>query len=316
MDHERGEAPGPPVLSIIGPTASGKTALSVAVAEALQAGGRPAEVVNTDSMLLYRGMDIGTAKPTAVERRGVPHHLLDVLDVTETATVARFQALARAAVAQCRGRGVLPVLVGGSSLYVRAVLDEMSFPGTDPAVRARLEEELASQGLPVLWQRLVALAPEAAARMEPGNARRVVRALEVLELTGSFSGALPEPRYALPGVVQVGLVLDRAVMDERITRRVDRMWQAGLVAEVRALEARGLREGRTASRALGYAQVLRALAGQCTEDEARALTVAGTRRFARKQLGWFRRDPRISWLPAEQPLDALVAQVLALLPPG
>ncbi|MVA75670.1 tRNA (adenosine(37)-N6)-dimethylallyltransferase MiaA [Auraticoccus sp. F435] len=308
--------PEPPVLSLIGPTASGKTALSVAVAEALRAAGRPAEVVNTDSMLVYRGMDIGTAKPTVAERRGISHHLLDVLEVTETASVADFQTMARAAVAGCRARGVLPVLVGGSSLYVRAVLDEMDFPGTDPELRARLEAELAERGLPVLRERLTRLAPEAAARIEPGNARRVVRALEVVELTGGFTAELPEPRYHLSGVVQVGLTLDRGLMDERIRLRVERMWADGLVDEVRRLEARGLRRGRTASRALGYRQVLQQLAGELTEAEAREQTVTGTRRFARKQLGWFRRDPRIRWLEATTPPERLVGEVLDLLPPS
>ncbi|WP_199538900.1 tRNA (adenosine(37)-N6)-dimethylallyltransferase MiaA [Desertihabitans brevis] len=302
------------LLSLIGPTASGKTRLAVDVALALRAGGRPAEVVNTDSMLVYRGMDIGTAKPTEAERRGVPHHLIDVLDVTQTASVADFQTMARAAVDDCHRRGVLPVLVGGSALYVRAVLDDLDFPGTDPAVRERLEDELATEGLDVLRERLVRLAPEAAARIEPGNARRIVRALEVVELTGGFTAELPEPRYARPGTVQVGLQLDRAEMDARIERRVDQMWADGLVAEVRALEAVGLREGRTASRALGYRQVLEHLAGECTEEDARQRTVAGTRRFARKQLGWFRRDPRITWLDALAPPQQLLDAVLALVP--
>jgi tRNA dimethylallyltransferase len=311
-----GTHPGEPpaVLSLIGPTASGKTRLAVDLALALTADGQPAEVVSTDSMLLYRGMDIGTAKPTPAERRGVPHHLLDVLDVTQTASVADFQQLARRAVADCHGRGVLPVLVGGSSLYVRAVLDELDFPGTDPDVRHRLEDELDRDGLPALRERLARLAPAAAARIEPGNARRIVRALEVVELTGGFTAELPEPRYALPGVVQVGLRLDRAEMDARIGARVDRMWADGLVAEVRSLEAVGLREGRTASRALGYRQVLAHQAGECTEAEARERTVTGTRRFARKQLGWFRRDPRITWLDAQAGPDALVAGVRGLLP--
>lgn len=306
-------AAGLPVLSLIGPTASGKTSLSLDVVQAWTARGGAAEVVNTDSMLVYRGMDIGTAKPSPAERRGIPHHLVDVLDVTDEASVADFQAMARAAIADCSARGVLPVLVGGSSLYVRAVLDEFEFPATDPALRARLEAEVEELGLPALWRRLVQRAPAAAQRMEPGNARRVVRALEVLELTGSFTAALPEPRYARPGTVQVGLTLDRAVMDARIADRVERMWADGLVAETRRLEAAGLRRGRTASRALGYRQVLQHLAGEITEDEAREQTVARTRRFARKQLGWFRRDPRIVWLDALAPRREQLDRVLALL---
>lgn len=302
-----------PVLSLIGPTASGKTSLSLDVVQAWTVRGGAAEVVNTDSMLVYRGMDIGTAKPTVAERRGVPHHLVDVLEVTDDASVADFQAMARAAIADCSARGVLPVLVGGSSLYVRAVLDEFEFPATDPALRAGLEAEVEELGLPALWRRLVERAPAAAQRMEPGNARRVVRALEVLELTGTFTAALPEPRYHRRRTLQVGLTLDRAVMDARIEARVKRMWADGLVPETRRLEAAGLRSGRTASRALGYRQVLQHLAGEITEDEAREQTVARTRRFARKQLGWFRRDPRIVWLDAAAPREEQVGRVLELL---
>ncbi|SDE39895.1 tRNA (adenosine(37)-N6)-dimethylallyltransferase MiaA [Auraticoccus monumenti] len=302
-----------PVLSLIGPTASGKTSLSLDLVQAWVARGGAAEVVNTDSMLVYRGMDIGTAKPSPAERRGIPHHLLDVLEVTDDASVADFQAMARAAIDDCTARGVLPVLVGGSSLYVRAVLDEFDFPATDPALRARLEAEVEELGLPALWQRLLRRAPAAAERMEPGNARRVVRALEVLELTGTFSAALPEPRYHRPGTLQVGLTVDRTVMDARIAERVDRMWADGLVEETRRLEAAGLRRGRTASRALGYRQVLQHLAGEITEDEAREQTVARTRRFARKQLGWFRRDPRIVWTDALAPREEQLSRVLALL---
>ncbi len=285
-------------LALLGPTASGKSALAVRLAVHLTAHSRPAEIVNADSMLVYRGMDIGTAKPTEEEREGIPHHLIDILDIDQTATVADFQRLAREAITSCHDRGVVPIVVGGSALYLRAILDEFAFPGTDPAVRAELEAELSEQGSLAMYERLALLAPEAAAEMQPMNGRRIVRALEVIALTGSYRATLPEHRYALPGVVQVGLAIDRATMDARIDARVDEMWAKGLVAEVAALAERGLREGRTASRALGYQQVLAYLDGRCTEEQAAKDTAAGTRRFARKQLGWWRRDPRIVWVDA------------------
>jgi tRNA dimethylallyltransferase len=279
------------VLAIVGPTAAGKSDLGVGLAERL--GG---EVVNVDSMQLYKGMDVGTAKLTEGERRGVPHHLLDVWDVSRTASVAEFQRMARAVLDELVARGRVPVLVGGSGLYLRAVLDEMEFPGTDPKLRARLESELAESGPAPLYERLRAADPEAAARILPRNGRRIVRALEVVELTGRpFVASLPEPRYVYDAV-QVGLDVPRPELDERIERRVDRMWEQGFVDEVRRLEAQGLREGRTASRALGYAQVLRFLAGEWTEQLAREETVRATRRFARRQDSWFRRDPRVHWL--------------------
>jgi len=301
-------------LAIIGPTASGKTTLAVAVAQTLIAQSRPAEIVNGDSMLVYRGMDIGTAKPTMTERGGVPHHLIDVLDVAETASVAQFQGWARSAIADCRARGVIPIVVGGSALYMHAILDEFDFPATDPAVRAKWEAELERVGPAALHAELRLRDPDAAAGILPGNGRRIVRALEAVELTGHFVAHLPEPRYALGSVVQVGLSIDRTVMDVRIAQRVDRMWAAGFVQEVRELDARGLRRGLTASRALGYRQVLAFLAGLMTEDDARAATVQATRRFARKQAGWFRRDGRIIWLPWDAP--ELVEQVSSLIQPS
>ncbi|WP_040160953.1 tRNA (adenosine(37)-N6)-dimethylallyltransferase MiaA [Nigerium massiliense] len=297
------------ILALNGPTASGKSSLAVAVAQELIACGRPAEIVNVDSMLVYRGMDIGTAKPSVAERGGVPHHLIDILDVTQTASVADLQALARAAIAEAQGRGAIPLVVGGSALYLRAVLDDFQFPGTDPQVRARWEAELERVGAEALHARLREASPEAAAEILPGNGRRIVRALEVIELTGSFVPTLPAWTYLLPGVVQWGLDLPREVMDERIDARVDAMWEAGLVDEVRGLVPRGLREGRTASRALGYRQVLQFLDGELTEEEAKQATKRGTRRFARKQLGWFRRDPRIQWRLANGP--GLVAEIVA-----
>jgi len=288
----------PFTVAVVGATATGKSDLALELALAL--GG---EVVNADAMQLYRGMDVGTAKLAPDERRGVPHHLLDVLDVTQEASVAAYQRDARAALARIAGRGGVPVLAGGSGLYVRAVLERLEIPPTDAAVRARLEGELAAVGAGALHRRLAAVDPVAAASILPTNGRRVVRALEVVELTGRpFSATLPEPGAA-PAVpsVQLGLRLERADLDARIDARVDRMWAGGLVAETRALAGRGLREGRTASRALGYAQVLRFLAAEWDEAEARADTKAATRRFARRQETWFRRDRGIVWLPADAP---------------
>ena len=296
-----------PIVAVVGPTAVGKSELSLQLAEAL--GG---EVVNTDSMQLYRGMDIGTAKLAVQERRGVPHHLLDVLEVTEPASVAEFQGWARAVIDQCRRRGVVPVLVGGSALYTRAVLDRFEFPGTDPELRARLEGELAEVGAVALHQRLAGVDPDAAERIIPTNGRRVVRALEVIELTGRpFTAALPAQEYADPATVQVGIDCPRAVLDDRIEQRVRRMWDAGFVDEVRRLVDEGLRDGRTAGRALGYQQVLSFLAGECTEQQAFEATVSGTRRFARKQDAWFRKDPRIHWVSWDDP-ERLAAAVRAV----
>lgn len=298
----------PPVVAVVGPTAAGKSDLAVDLALTLRG-----EVVNADSMQLYAGMDVGTAKLSLRERRGVPHHLLDVWDVREPASVAEYQRLARACIAELRAAGRAPVLVGGSGLYVRAALDELRFPGTDEEVRARLEAELAEVGPAVLHARLALVDPEAAARILPTNGRRVVRALEVVEITGApFAASMPEQRYAVEEpVVQLGLDVPREVLDERIARRVDRMWEAGLVEEVRRLADAGLREGRTASRALGYAQVLRWLDGEWTEEQAKAETVRLTRRFARRQESWFRRDPRVVWLPYDDPhlLDRALAAV-------
>jgi tRNA dimethylallyltransferase len=296
----------PPVVAVVGPTATGKTALAVALARRL--GG---EVVNADSMQLYRGMDIGTAKPDAAERGGVPHHLLDVWHVREPASVAAYRQLARAAVDRLRAAGTVPLLVGGSGLYVRAVLDELDFPGTDPVLRARLDAELAAVGAAALHERLAAVDPAAAAAVLPSNGRRIVRALEVVELTGGpFRASLPEPRPHYPAVV-VGLDRDPAELDERVEQRVAGMWARGFVDEVAALAADGLREGPTASRALGYAQVLAQLDGELTADEARERTVAATRRFVRRQRSWFRRDAATTWLDAARPdlVDAAAALV-------
>lgn len=290
-----------PLIVLLGATASGKSGLSVALAQELCAEGRPAEIVNADAMAVYVGMDVGTAKPKPAQRGGIRHHLIDILTVRQTASVADFQALARAAIDDCRSRGVVPILVGGSALYVHAICDRFEFPGTDPALRQRLEAELASLGPGALHDRLARLAPDAAAGILPGNGRRVVRALEVVELTGTFRSHLPEWSYALDDVHQFGLDLPREELDLRIAARVEAMWADGLVDEVERLARDGLREGRTASRAIGYRQVLAYLAGEIDEAQAKQQTIAGTRRFARKQLGWFRRDDRIVWLNAGAP---------------
>ncbi|MFD4970604.1 tRNA (adenosine(37)-N6)-dimethylallyltransferase MiaA [Streptomyces sp. NPDC058424] len=299
----------PRVIAVVGPTAAGKSDLGVFLAQRL--GG---EVVNADSMQLYRGMDIGTAKLTPEERGGIPHHLLDIWDVTVTASVAEYQRLARERIDALLAEGRWPVLVGGSGLYVRGAVDNLEFPGTDPEVRARLEDELTLRGSGALHARLAAADPEAAQAILPSNGRRIVRALEVIEITGRpFTANLPG-HDSVYDTVQIGVDVARPELDERIARRVDRMWEARLVDEVRALEARGLREGRTASRALGYQQVLAALAGECTLDEARAETVRATKRFARRQDSWFRRDPRVHWLSgAAADLTELPHLALALV---
>jgi tRNA dimethylallyltransferase len=291
-------------VAVVGPTATGKSDVGVELASAV--GG---EVVNADSMQLYEGMDIGTAKLSQLERRGVPHHLLDIWQVRRLADVASYQREARRVVDRLLDAGRTPVLVGGSGLYIRAVLDDLAFPGTDPALRARLEAELEEAGPQALHEVLASRAPEAAAKILPSNGRRIVRALEVVELTGSFTAALP-PYRAVYDVVQIGL--DRGDLDDRIAARAERMWRAGLVDEVRRLEAAGLREGRTASRALGYAQVLAWFDGELASAEAaRDATAAATRRFARRQRSWFRRDPRIIW--TDQPDVASLRRLVGSL---
>jgi tRNA dimethylallyltransferase len=290
------EAP-PPIVAVVGATASGKTSLSLDLAERL--GG---EVVNTDAMQLYRGMDIGTAKVPPAERRGIEHHLLDTLTVRDPASVADFQGWARDVIAALRERGTTPVLVGGSALYTRAVTDRFEFPGTDEAVRSRWEAELDRLGPAALHARLAEADPEAAARILPENGRRTVRALEVVELTGRpYSASLPVLEYVDPRTVQIGVDLDRPTLDARIEARVAAMFEAGFVDEVRRLLDDGLAEGRTAPRAIGYREVVALLRGELTEAEARERTAQATRRFARRQDSWFRKDPRIHWLRSDDP---------------
>lgn len=285
------------VVAVVGATAAGKTGLSLDLAERL--GG---EVLNTDAMQLYRGMDVGTAKLPVGERRGIVHHLLDLLEVSEPASVAEFQGWARGAVAEIRGRGRVPVLVGGSALYTRAVLDHFEFPGTDPDLRARLEAEAESVGPGELYRRLVEVDPEAAAKILPDNTRRVVRALEVVELTGRpFSASLPRLEYVDARTVQIGVDIDRPTLDARIEQRVVEMFDEGLLEEVEGLLARGLAEGRTAAMAIGYREAAAVLVGELTRDEAVERTQAATRRFARRQDAWFRKDPRVHWVRFDDP---------------
>jgi tRNA dimethylallyltransferase len=281
-----------PIVAVVGATAAGKTGLSLDLAERLDG-----EIVNTDAMAVYRGMDIGTAKLPESERRGIPHHLLDLLDVTEPLTVAEFQSLARTTVAEIRARGRTPVLVGGSALYTRAVLDRFEFPGTDPGVRRELEADLERVGAPALHRRLAAADPDAAAQILPDNGRRIVRALEVVRITGRpFAANLPDREYADPKSLQIGLDIDRAILDPRIAQRVREMFDAGFVDEVRRLLDAGLADGRTARTAIGYREVTAYLSGETTLADALEATTAATRRFSRRQDSWFRKDPRVVWV--------------------
>ena len=287
-----------PVVAVVGATATGKSDLALDLAERLTEDGPGAEIVNTDAMQLYRGLDIGTAKLPIAERRGIPHHLLDVLHVTEEASVASYQRDSRSVIAQIQAAGRIPILVGGSGLYARAALDRLEIPPTDPVVRASYAELLEQIGVERLYALLRQRDPAAAAAIEPRNGRRIVRALEVIELTGRpFSATMPRREYVSP-TVQIGLRLDRARLDARVDARVVRMWDRGLIDEVRSLVRQGLRDGFTASRAIGYQQAIAQLDGDLTEDDAIAATQQATRRFVRRQESWFGADPRVTWLEA------------------
>ncbi|MDI9918021.1 tRNA (adenosine(37)-N6)-dimethylallyltransferase MiaA [Rhodococcus sp. IEGM 1379] len=279
-------------IAVVGPTASGKSDLALDLAE--EFGG---EIINIDAMQLYRGMDIGTAKLSVSERRGIPHHLLDVLDVTETATVARYQQDAITLAERLMESGRVPVIVGGSMMYVQSLLDEWAFPATDPVVRARWEAVLADDGIGAVHAALVAADPVAAASILPTDGRRMVRALEVVELTGQpFAASAPqigEPRW---GTRILGVDRETEGLDARIRLRTDQMFESGLVGEVEGLIKRGLRDGVTAPRAIGYSQVLAHFDGEYDLDEARERTFIGTRRYVRRQRSWFRRDARVQWI--------------------
>lgn len=300
------QAAQPAVIAIVGPTASGKSALALRVAQAVDA-----EIVSTDSMQAYRGMNIGTAKPSEVDQRLIHHHMIDVWPVAQAVSVVEFRDMARQAIDDVRERGKTALVVGGSGLYVRAVLEKLDFPGTDPNARARWETRLSEVGAPALHDELHAIDPDAAQAIERNNGRRIVRALEVIELTGEpFVARLPPPEDVYP-VHRFGVHIDRERLDTRIEDRVDAMWKDGFVDEVRRLEAGGFRDAPTAAAALGYGPVLDFLAGEYSEEQARQRTVDDTRKFARRQQRWFLRDERIEWRDHDDAdfVDAIAGRV-------
>ena len=286
----------PKLVAVVGPTGTGKSDLALDIADSLIARGIRAEIVNSDSMQFYRGMNIGTAKLEPEERRGIRHHMLDVLDPLDESTAAEYQRLARPIIEDLQSQGTVPILVGGSMLYLAAVLNTFEFPARDEGLRAELEADLERLGSGELHRRLAELDPSAASRVDPANPRRVVRALEIVLLTGQpFAAALPEEPEDWQPVLEIGLNSDRPHLVGRLDARVQKMWQKGLLAEVESLIPFGLREGKTSSRAIGYAQALSQLDGLKSEDEAIAETVQLTQRYARRQMSWFRRDKRIHW---------------------
>lgn len=302
-----------PIVAVVGLTASGKSGFSLQIAEALGERGITCEIISADAFQLYRGMDIGTAKVPLEERGGIPHHLLDVLELEEKASVAAYQRSCRQVIEQIRARRALPMLVGGSGLYIRAALDEIEFPGTDSGIRARLEAQAAQLGIAKMHQRLAEVDPESAARILPANERRVIRALEVYELTGKkFSATMPRREYFQPAV-QLGIKWPLAVLDERISERTAQMLTQGFIPEVAQLEKQGLAHTPTACRATGYQAVMDLLAGKITREEAAEQIALQTRQLARKQRKWFRKDPRIHWLDGEAGAAANVEQSLSLL---
>ncbi|CAB4863411.1 MAG: tRNA (adenosine(37)-N6)-dimethylallyltransferase MiaA [Actinobacteria bacterium] len=295
------------VIVICGATATGKSDLAISIAQQING-----EVINADSMQIYRGMDIGTAKLTVVGRQGIHHHLLDVLEVNQDSTVAWYQNAARAAITEIESRGKNAIVVGGTGLYIKSILDELNFPDTDPDVREDLEKELENIGLNALFERLEKLDPAAAIAIDRANARRVIRALEVIAITGKpFTANLPrEASTRYPDAQQFGLVMDRSTLNERISARVDLMWDKGFVAEVDGLLENGITEGRTAQLALGYSQIIAFRKGSMSEDEAREDTKRATRQYGRRQETWFSRDSRIRWISPTQPrLDLVMAQL-------
>jgi tRNA dimethylallyltransferase len=295
------------LLVICGATATGKSDLAVTLAHQIDA-----EIINADSMQVYKGMDIGTAKITVEERKGIAHHLMDILDVTQDANVAWYQENARAAITEIHSRGKNVIIVGGTGLYIKAILDELNFPDTDPVVRAELELEFATKGIDPLFERLERLDPAAALAIDKANSRRVIRALEVIKITGMpFTANLPrEESSRYPHAQQFGLVMDRDALSERISNRVDRMWELGLIAEVEQLKAAGIMKGITAQRALGYAQAIAQIEGKVTEEEAKEETKRATRQYARRQETWFSRDERITWIsPTQNALQRILESI-------
>jgi tRNA dimethylallyltransferase len=290
------------LIAVVGPTGTGKSDLGIAIAKHIQQIGGAAEIVNADSMQFYKGMNIGTAKLPESEQMGVTHHLLDWLEITDESTAAEYQLVARTKIIELQARGVTPILVGGSMLYVAAVLNEFGFAARDEKVRKQLESDLLEVGESELYRRLLAFAPDTASRIDPKNGRRIVRALEVVTITGEdFAAKLPDLNESWQPVLEIGLNSDRAHLVERLERRAARMWEQGLVAEVENLIPMGIREGKTSSQAIGYAQALAQLDGSLSEAEAIADTARLTARYARRQMSWFKRDPRIQWLDYQDP---------------
>jgi tRNA dimethylallyltransferase len=290
------------LIAIVGSTGTGKSELAIRIAEALREEGSASEIVNADAMQLYKGMDIGTAKLPLAERRGIEHHLIDVLDVTQESTAAEYQKIARAKILEIQSRGAIPILVGGSMLYVAAVLNSFEFPVRDKDLRAQLEQELLDVGPAAMHQKLAELDASAASRIDPENGRRIVRALEIVTLTGEpFAAALPDEIESWQEVLEIGLRMDRELLVARLAERVRGMWDTGMVNETEVLISKGLRESVTAGYAIGYAQALAQLDGELSQDQAIESTTKLTQKFARRQMSWFKRDTRINWLDALDP---------------
>ena len=300
------------LIAVVGPTGAGKSALAIEIAKHIIAKGGQAEIINCDSMQFYKGMDVGTAKLTLTERQGITHHLFDFLEITDESTAAEYQQIARPLILDLQAKGVIPILVGGSMLYVAAVLNRFEFPARDEELRAKLEQDLIDLGPHEMHRRLKALDPVAASRIIPENGRRSVRAIEIVTLTGEpFAAALPEVPEDWQPVLEIGINGDREDLRARLEARVHKMWQQGLIDEVKSLEAKGIREGKTSSVAIGYAQALKQIDGEMTEAEAIADTVRLTQKYARRQMSWFRRDQRIHWLDYQDP--EATAKALALV---
>lgn len=300
------------LIAVVGPTGAGKSALAINIAQHIIDKGGQAEIINCDSMQFYRGMDVGTAKLSIAERRGIKHHLFDFLEITDESTAAEYQQLARPLILELQASGITPILVGGSMLYVAAVLNRFEFPARDEVLRAKLEQDLIDLGPHEMHRRLKAIDPVAASRIIPENGRRSVRALEIVTLTGEpFAAALPEVPEDWQPVLEIGINGDREDLRARLEARVHKMWQQGLLDEVRSLEAKGIRQGKTSAVAIGYAQALKQIDGELTEAEAIADTVRLTQKYARRQMSWFRRDQRIQWLDYQDP--EATAKALALV---
>lgn len=302
----------PELLCIVGPTGSGKSNLAINIALELAKSGIKAEIVNADSMQFYKGMDIGTAKVPIDERFGIKHHMLDWLEIAEKNTAARYQIEARKVISDLRAEGTLPIVVGGSMLYIAALINTFEFPGRDEALRAQLEQDLIDLGPVAMHKRLELLDETAASRIEPQNGRRIVRALEIVMITGEpFAASLPEQFESFLPVLEIGLNSAREHLVERLAERVRGMWALGLVEEVRSLESKGIRDSKTASQAIGYSQALASIDGRLTEEEAIAETILLTQRYARRQMSWFRRDPRINWFDYQN--ENLLEEVMSLV---